>query len=102
CARTQARPLPGAPAASSTRLGSNPASTSTSRAYRTVTASGRTARGCGLTTTGLPVTSEAKRPGYEFQVGNVLQPITNPTPRGTTCQVLVIRSGSAEPLEPAG
>ena len=47
-------------------------------------ASGSTAAGCGFTTTGLPVTSEANSPGQEFQVGNVLQPITSATPRGTT------------------
>jgi hypothetical protein len=88
---------PGASGASSTRFGSKPASASTSRAYFTVMASGRTARGCGFTTTGLPVTSEAKSPGYEFQVGKVLQPITSATPRGTTWKVLVIRSGSPLP-----
>jgi hypothetical protein len=34
-----------------------------SRPILTVIASGRMARGCGFTTTALPVTSEAKRPG---------------------------------------
>ena len=60
-------------------------------------ASGSTARGCGLTTTAFPVTSDANRPGYEFQVGNVLQPTTRATPRGTMCQLLVMRSGSPRP-----
>ena len=60
-------------------------------------ASGSTAPGCGLTITALPVASEANRPGYEFQVGNVLQPITRPMPRGTTWNVLLIRSGSPLP-----
>jgi hypothetical protein len=40
-----------------------------------------------LTITGLPVTSEANSPGYEFQVGNVVQPMTRATPRGTTVNV---------------
>jgi hypothetical protein len=59
-----------------------------------VIASGSTAAGCGFTTTALPVTSEAKSPGQEFQVGKVLQPITRATPRGTTVNVFSIRSGS--------
>ena len=88
---------PSVSVASCTRFGSNPASASTWRAYLTVIASGSTARGCGLTTTGLPVASEANRPGYEFQVGNVLQPMTSATPRGTTWNVFVIRSGSPLP-----
>lgn len=50
-------------AARITRFGSKPASVSTSRAIRTVIARGRTAPGCGLTTTGLPVTRLANRPG---------------------------------------
>jgi hypothetical protein len=58
-----------------------------------VIASGSTAPGWGLTTTGLPVTSEAKRPGQEFQVGKVLQPITSATPRGTIVKVFSITSG---------
>ena len=57
-------------------------------------ASGSTAPGCGLTTTGLPQASEANRPGQEFQVGKVLQPITSATPRGTAVNVFSIRSGS--------
>ena len=60
-------------------------------------AKGRTARGCGLTTTALPVTRLANRPGYEFQVGKVLQPITRATPRGTTVNVLAIRCGGRLP-----
>ena len=36
------------------------------------------------------MTSEAKSPGQEFQVGNVLQPITSATPRGTTVKVFSI------------
>ena len=60
-------------------------------------ASGSTAPGCGLTTTALPVTSEANSPGQEFQVGNVWQPITSATPRGTTVNVFSIRSGSPRP-----
>ena len=60
-------------------------------------ASGSTAPGCGLTTTGLPVTSEANRPGQEFQVGNVLQPTTSATPRGTTVNVFSIRIGASRP-----
>lgn len=56
-------PSPGRSAASATRLGSKPASASTSRAILTVSASGSTALGCGFTSTGLPVASEAKRPG---------------------------------------
>jgi hypothetical protein len=47
-----------------------------------------------LTTTALPVTSEANRPGQEFQVGKVLQPITSATPRPVTVKFLVIRIGS--------
>ena len=56
-------------------------------------ASGSTAPGCGLTTTGLPVTRLAKRPGQEFHVGKVLQPITSATPRGTTVKVFSMVSG---------
>ncbi len=77
-----------------TRLGSKPASASTSWQTCTVIASGSTAAGCGFTTTALPVTSEAKSPGQEFQVGKVLQPITRATPRGTTVNVFSIRRGS--------
>ena len=77
-----------------TRFGSKPASASTSRQTSTVIASGSTASGCGFTTTALPVTSEANRPGQEFQVGNVLQPITSATPRPTTVKVFSIRIGS--------
>ena len=40
-----------------------------------------------MTTTGLPVTSDANRPGQEFHVGKVLQPITSATPRGTIVNV---------------
>ena len=87
----------GSSAASMTRLGSKPSSANTSRAAWTVIASGSTAFGCGLTTTAFPVANEAKSPGHEFQVGNVLQPITNATPRGTTWKVFVIRSGSPLP-----
>jgi hypothetical protein len=50
-----------------------------------------------LTTTGFPHTSEANSPGQEFQVGKVWQPITSPTPRGTTVNVLSIRTGSPRP-----
>ena len=57
-------------------------------------ASGSTADGCGFTMTGLPVTSDAKRPGQEFHVGNVLQPITSAIPRGTTVKVFSIVSGT--------
>lgn len=78
-------------------MGSKPASASTSRAILTVIASGSTAPGCGLTTTGLPVARDANRPGKEFQVGNVLQPITSAMPRGTMWKVLLIRSGSPLP-----
>jgi hypothetical protein len=60
-------------------------------------ASGSTARGCGFTTTAFPVASEANRPGYEFQVGNVLQPTTRAIPRGTTWYFFDIRSGSPRP-----
>ncbi len=81
-------------AASATRPGSKPASASTSWQTCTVIASGRTAEGCGFTITELPVTSDAKRPGQEFQVGNVLQPITSATPRGTTVNVFSIFSGT--------
>ena len=87
----------GSSAASVTRCGSKPASASTSWQTCTVIASGSTADGCGLTTTGLPVTSEAKRPGQEFQVGNVLQPITSATPRGTTVNVFSIRIAATLP-----
>jgi hypothetical protein len=62
-----------------------------------VIASGSTAPGCGLTTTGFPHTSDANRPGHEFQVGNVLHPITSATPRGTTVNVFFMRSGSPRP-----
>ena len=44
-------------------VGEKPASASTSRAIATVMASGSTARGCGFTTTALPVTRLANRPG---------------------------------------
>ena len=84
----------GSSAASVARLGSKPASVSTSWQTCTVIASGSTAPGCGLTITGFPVTSEANRPGHEFQVGNVLQPITSARPRGTAVYVFSIRSGS--------
>ena len=57
-------------------------------------ASGSTADGCGLTTTGLPHTSDANSPGQEFQVGNVLHPITSASPRGTTVNVFSISNGS--------
>jgi hypothetical protein len=60
-------------------------------------ASGSTARGCGFTTTGLPQARDANRPGQEFQVGKVLQPMTSATPRGTTVNVFSIRSGSPLP-----
>ncbi len=74
-------PSPSASAASATRSASKPASARTSRAIRTVSASGSTARGCGLTSTAFPVASEAKNPGKPFQVGKVLQPISSATPR---------------------
>ena len=83
----------GSSAASVTRWGSRPCSDSTSWQTCTVIASGSTAPGWGFTTTGLPVTSEAKRPGQEFHVGKVLQPITSATPRGTTVNVFSITSG---------
>ena len=54
---------PASCATSVTTLGSKPASFSTSRAIVTVIASGRIAPGCGLTTTALPVASDANRPG---------------------------------------
>ena len=60
-------------------------------------ASGSTAPGCGLTTTALPQTNDANRPGHEFQVGKVWQPTTSPTPRGTAVNVLSIRTGSPRP-----
>ena len=93
-ARAAASLSAGSSAASVTRLGSKPASASTSWQACTVIASGSTAPGCGLTTTGLPVTSDANSPGQEFHVGNVLHPITSATPRGTTVNVFSIRSGS--------
>ena len=84
----------GSSAASVTRCGSKPASSSTCWQTCTVMASGSTAPGCGLTMTGLPHTSDANSPGQEFQVGNVLQPITSASPRGTTVNVFSITSGS--------
>ena len=96
-ARSAAIRSPSASAASVTRSASKPASASTSRATCTVIASGSTAPGCGLTTTGLPHTSDANRPGHEFQVGKVWQPMTSPTPRGTAVNVLSIRTGSPRP-----
>ena len=84
----------GSSAARVTRCGSKPASASTSWQTCTVIASGSTADGCGFTTTELPVTSDAKRPGQEFQVGKVLQPITSATPRGTTVNVFSIVTGT--------
>ena len=93
-ASTPASRSAGSSAARVTRFGSKPASASTSWQAWTVIASGSTAAGCGFTTTGLPVTSEANRPGQEFHVGNVLQPITSATPRGTTVNVFSIVSGT--------
>ncbi len=58
-----ASPSPSCSGISSTRSGEKPASVSTSRATSTVMASGSTARGCGLTSTGLPVTRLANSPG---------------------------------------
>ena len=63
-------------------------------------ASGSTAPGCGLTTTGLPVTRDANSPGQPFQVGKVLQPTTIATPRGTAVKVFSIRSGSLSGFGP--
>ncbi len=60
-------------------------------------ASGSTAPGCGFTITGLPHAKDANRPGHEFQVGKVLQPMTSARPRGTTVNVFSIRSGSPLP-----
>ena len=80
-----------------TTFGSKPASVRTSRAICTVIASGRIAFGCGLTITALPVARLANIPGYPFQVGNVLQPITRPTPRGTMRKCFSIFSGSFLP-----
>jgi hypothetical protein len=88
---------PGSSATSVTRSGEKPAAASTSRAIDTVIASGRIAAGCGLTTTGFPQASDANRPGYEFQVGNVLHPITRPIPRGTAVNVFSITSGGRLP-----
>ena len=53
-----------------------------------------------MTTTALPVAREAKSPGQEFHVGNVLQPITSAMPRGTTVKVFSMRRGSAPGLGP--
>ncbi len=47
-----------------------------------------------MTTTALPVARSAKKPGKPFHVGNVQQPMTSPTPRGTTRNVFSIRIGS--------
>ena len=96
-ARAAASLSSGSSAASVTRLASKPASESTSWQTCTVIASGSTAPGCGFTMTGFPVTSEANSPGHEFQVGNVLQPITSARPRGTAVYVFSIRSGSPRP-----
>ncbi len=93
-ARVPASRSSGSSAARVTRFGSKPCSASTSWQTCTVRASGSTAAGCGFTTTGLPVTSEANRPGHEFQVGKVLQPITNAMPRGTMVKVFSIVSGT--------
>ena len=62
-ANVLASPSPSASAASVTRFGSKPAPRSASRIAATLIASGSTARGCGLTTTALPVASEANSPG---------------------------------------
>jgi hypothetical protein len=45
----------------------------------------------------LPQASEANRPGYEFQVGNVEHPITRLIPRGTTVKVFSMTSGGRLP-----
>jgi hypothetical protein len=92
-ARVAASRSSGPSAARVTRKRSKPFSASTSWQTWTVMASGSTAAGCGLTTTGLPVTRLAKSPGQEFHVGKVLQPMTSATPRGTTVKVFSIRSG---------
>jgi hypothetical protein len=63
---------PASCATSVTTFGSNPFSASTSRAILTISASGGS-RGCGFTTTALPVARSAKKPGKPFHVGNVLQ-----------------------------
>jgi hypothetical protein len=47
--------------------------------------------------TGLPVTSDAKSPGHEFHVGNVLHPTTSASPRGATVNVFSIRIGASRP-----
>ncbi len=94
-ARTAASPSAGSSAASVTSDGSKPASASTCWHTCTVIASGSTAPGCGLTTTGLPQASDANSPGQEFQVGKVLQPMTSATPRGTAVNVFSIRSGAS-------
>ena len=54
---------PASCATSVTTSGSKPASRSTSRAMRTLIASGRIAPGCGLTITALPVARLANMPG---------------------------------------
>src|SRR5690554_6563962 len=80
-----------------TICGGSPCSFNSSCATLTLMAAGSTAPECALTTTGLPVTTEANRPGSVFQVGKVEQPITSAAPRPQTVNFFSITSGSCLP-----